>query len=98
MVEEALAFCQRNMKVRTIIDPATGRRADRSEYPLAAIREAVLNALIHRDYSIYTEGTPVQIAFFSDRLEIRSPGGLYGRMTVEQLGVAHPTCATPLWP
>ena len=95
MVEEALAFCQRNMKVRTIIDPATGRRADRLEYPLAAIREAVLNALIHRDYSIYTEGTPVQIAFFSDRLEIRSPGGLYGRMTVEQLGVAHPDLRNP---
>ena len=88
MVEEAQQFCLRNMKVRTIIDPATGKRTDRTEYPPDAVREAILNALIHRDYSFYTEGTPVQINFFSDRLEIHSPGSLYGRMTVEQLGYA----------
>ncbi len=88
MVEEARQFCLRNMKVRTIIDPLTGKRTDRTEYPPDAIREAVLNALIHRDYSFYTEGTPVQINFFADRLEIHSPGSLYGRMTVEQLGYA----------
>ena len=88
MVEEAQQFCLRNMKVRTIIDPNTGKRTDRTEYPPDAIREAILNALIHRDYSFYTEGTPVQINFFSDRLEIHSPGSLYGRMTVDQLGYA----------
>ena len=86
MAEEAQQFCLRNMKVRTIIDPATGKRTDRTEYPPEAVREAILNALIHRDYSFYTEGTPVQINFFADRLEIHSPGSLYGRMTVEQLG------------
>ena len=95
MAEEALAFCQRNMKVRTIIDRETGRRIDRTEYPMDAIREAVLNALIHRDYSIYTEGTPIQIDFFADRLEIHSPGSLYGRMTVEQLGIARPDLRNP---
>ena len=95
MAEEAIAFCQRNMKVRTIIDTKTGKRTDRTEYPITAIREAVLNALIHRDYSVYTEGTPVQICFFSDRLEIHSPGTLYGRMTVEQLGTARPDLRNP---
>lgn len=88
MLEEALAFCGRNMKSRTIISLETGKHVNRTEYPLAAIREAVLNALIHRDYSHYTEGTPIQIDFFTDRLEIHSPGSLYGRMTVEQLGIA----------
>ena len=88
MVDEAVTFCKRNMKVQTIIDNETGRRRDRAEYPIEAIREAVLNALIHRDYSHLTEGTPVQINFFTDRLEIHSPGSLYGRMTVEQLGHA----------
>ena len=73
MVDETVAFCRRNMKVRTIIDPKTGTRSDRPEYPIEAIREAILNAVIHRDYSIYTEGTPVQIDFFTDRLEIHSP-------------------------
>ncbi|MCQ4637477.1 putative DNA binding domain-containing protein [Anaerovorax odorimutans] len=86
MVEEAITFCKRNMKVKTIINPDTGMRDDKTEYPIKAIREAVLNALIHRDYSFHTEGTPVQINFFADRLEIHSPGTLYGRLTVEQLG------------
>lgn len=95
MVEEAIGFCKRSMKIKTIIDPDTGRRRDKTEYPLNAVREAVLNALIHRDYSEHTEGTPVQIDFFKDRLEIHSPGNLYGRMTVEQLGVARPDLRNP---
>ena len=95
LLKESIAFCARDMKARTIIDLKTGRHVERMEYPLGAIREAVLNALIHRDYSRYTEGTPVQIDFFTDRLEIRSPGGLYGRMTVEQLGIEHPDLRNP---
>lgn len=95
MAEEALSFCKRNMKTRTVIDPQTGKRTDQTEYPVRALREAILNALIHRDYSIYTEGTPVQINFFSDRLEIHSPGSLYGRMTVDQLGHTRPDLRNP---
>ena len=95
MVDEALNFCRRNMKVRVIIDPDTGKRSDQTEYPMEAIREAVLNAVIHRDYSHLTEGTPVQINFFENRLEIHSPGSLYGRMTVEQLGYAKPDLRNP---
>ncbi len=95
MLAEAISFCTRNMKNRTIIDPRTGERADRTEYPIGAVREAVLNALIHRDYSQFTEGTPVQIDFFTDRLEIHSPGGLYGRMTIEYLGKARPDLRNP---
>lgn len=95
MVEEAVGFCRRNMKVKTIIDEATGKRADKTEYPLYAVREAILNAVIHRDYSVHTEGTPIQINFFQDRLEIRSPGTLYGRMTVDQLGIARPDLRNP---
>lgn len=88
MLEEAMTFCVRNMKTRTIIDLNTGKHVNKTEYPRGAIREAILNALIHRDYSHHTEGTPIQINFFTDRLEIHSPGSLYGRMTVEQLGIA----------
>lgn len=95
MVEEALNFCRRNMKVRTIIDKETGLRRDRTEYPIDALREAILNAVIHRDYSIHTEGTPVQLDFFTNRLEIHSPGCLYGRMSVDQLGTARPDLRNP---
>ena len=95
MTEAAVSFCIRNMKTKIVIDPETGKREDQMEYPVTAIREAILNALIHRDYSTFTEGTPVQINMFSDRLEIRSPGGLYGRLTVEQLGIVRPDLRNP---
>ena len=95
MADGALAFCKRNIKTRTSINRATGARTDRPEYPLAAVREIIVNALIHRDYSPYTEGTPIQILFFENRLEVHSPGGLYGRMTVEDLGVARPDLRNP---
>ena len=64
-------------------------------YLINALREAILNALIHRAYSSYTEGTPVQLDFFTDRLEIHSPGGLYGRTTVEELGHSRPDLRNP---
>ena len=98
MVKEAIAFCVRNMKVRTVIDRTTGERKDQTEYPVAAIREAVLNAVIHRDYSFYTEGMPIQIDMFIDRMEIHSPGSLYGRMTVDQLGIAKTDIRNPALP
>ena len=60
-----------------------------------ALREAILNAVIHRDYSIHTEGTPIQIDFFTDRVESHSPGSLYGRMSIEQLGIAKPDLRNP---
>lgn len=95
MLSESISFCKRNMKIQTIIDAETGERRDKTEYPIEAIREAILNALIHRDYSHFTEGTPIQIDFFSNRMEIHSPGGLYGRMTIEDLGKARPDLRNP---
>lgn len=48
-------------------------RVDKTEYPIEAIRETILNALIHRDYSHYTEGMPIQINICADRMEIHIP-------------------------
>ena len=81
---------KRNMKKMTIINAKTGLREDRTEYPVTAVREAVLNALVHRDYSMHTEGMPIQIRMYEDRLEIHSPGGIYGRFRVDQLGKLQP--------
>ncbi len=86
MLNDTLSFIRRNMKVNTIIDENTGKRRDRTEYPVIAVRELVLNALIHRDYSIHTDFTPITVTMYSDRMEIENPGGLYGRMTLDQLG------------
>lgn len=95
MLDESIAFCKRNMKVQTIINPNNGKREDKTEYPINAIREIILNALIHRDYSIYTEGTPIQICFFTNRLEVHSPGVLYGRMSIDDLGISKPDLRNP---
>lgn len=95
MLDTAVSFLRNNMRVSVRIDPKTGERTDRAEYPLDAVREAVLNALIHRDYSVYTENMPIQMTLFSDRLEIRNPGGLYGRLTLDQLGKIQPDTRNP---
>ena len=96
MLEGALAFVRKNTRTKTIIDPDSGRRTDRSDYPMAAVREAVLNALVHRDYSIHTEGMPIQLLLFEDRFEVRSPGGLYGRLRIDQLGKVQPDTRNPV--
>ncbi|MBQ3517817.1 MAG: putative DNA binding domain-containing protein [Clostridia bacterium] len=85
MLEDALVFVRRNIKNAVIIDE-NGKRVDRPEYPIVAIREIILNALIHRDYSVHTEDSPIRIILFSDRLVVENPGGLYGRLTVNDLG------------
>ena len=64
MLNKALHFVKKNMKYN---------RA--SDYPIAAIREAILNALMHRDYSVYAEGAPIQIVMYEDRMEIINPIG-----------------------
>lgn len=96
MLAEAMTFIHKNTRTKIIIDPETGKRSDRSDYPEAAVREAVLNALVHRDYSIHTEGMPIQLLVFEDRLEVRSPGGLYGRLRVDQLGKVQPDTRNPV--
>ena len=85
MVETTLSVLRRNLAVRAVISDRGGR-VDEIEYPLEAVREAVVNALMHRDYSPVTRGTQVQIELFPDRLVVRSPGGLYGGVVVDELG------------
>ena len=58
-------------------------RTEQLEYPLKAVRELVVNAVAHRDYSIWGDG--IRLYLFSDRLEITSPGGLPGPVTVDNI-------------
>ena len=85
MLEAAEAFVMRSIRKKTIIT-SEGKRHDAYEYPMKAIREAILNALIHRDYSAYTESSPVRIEIYSNRIEISNKGGLYGDVPISALG------------
>ena len=96
MLNEALGFVRRNMRTRTIINPITGVREDQTDYPILAVREVLINAIVHRDYSIHTEGMPIQILMYDDRLEIHNPGGIYGRMRVDQIGKVQPDTRNPV--
>ena len=87
MLDKAILFVERNMREKTIIEG--GRRHDKTEYPIDAVREAVINALMHRDYSIHTEGAPIRLLMFNDRIEIWNEGGLYGNLTIDALGRVH---------
>lgn len=69
--------------IRTTSAP-WGKRANREDCSLIAVREAGLNALIHLDYNLYTEGMPIQILLFKDHFEVRSSGGPYGRLRIDQ--------------
>lgn len=84
MVDEALAAVVSNMGARSLVSGAG--REDVYDYPVEAVREAIVNALMHRDYSGWSHGTQVQIEMYADRLTVRSPGGLYGTVTEDDLG------------
>ena len=83
MLSLALDALRRNMRRRAVIK-GLGRE-DHWDYPVEAIREVVVNALMHRDYHPSARGQPVLMALYPDRLEVTSPGGLYGAIDPERL-------------
>ena len=80
-IARAVAFAARNMQVAARKDPA---RSDLPQYSERAVFEALVNAVVHRDYSI--RGTKIRLSMFDDRLEIQSPGSLPNNLTVESMG------------
>ncbi len=81
LVEQALEFVRRNTPVTAAIE--NGRRIEKPAYPPEVIREAVVNGLIHRDYLLTS--TDIELAVYSDRLEIVSPGRLPNGITPERM-------------
>ena len=83
LIEQAMDFVRRNTAVEAWIGEG-GTRQDRwKDYPLEAVRETVVNAVAHRDYTIAV--TDIEISLYSNRLEVISPGRLPNTVTVEKM-------------
>ena len=80
LIEEAEKFILKNIHVGMQLDGLY--RVDVPEIAVEALREAIINAFCHRDWR---DPDNVQVAIFKDRVEIRSPGELYGNLSIEQI-------------
>ncbi len=81
LIESALHFVQTHIRVSARI--VGSQRIETPAYPLEAVREAIVNALVHRDYSIV--GSNVRVFIYHDHLEVRSPGRLLPGVSIEAL-------------
>ncbi|MFH0727739.1 MAG: ATP-binding protein [Pseudomonadota bacterium] len=79
-IQDACKFVERNMRVYAIKAP---NRIETPQFSINAVFEAVVNSVVHRDYSIY--GSKIRLHLFSDRLELFSPGTIPNTMTVDSL-------------
>ena len=82
LVEQAVEFIKRNTGVETNLKNGM-RREDRWTYPEEAIRETIVNALVHRDYLL--SGSDIELAIFENRLEVGSPGRLPNGITPQRM-------------
>lgn len=78
LVEQAVDFVRRHTEVTARLEDGA-RRAERWEYPEEAIRETVVNALVHRDYLLAS--TDIELSIYEDRIEVISPGRLPNGIT-----------------
>ncbi|MDE2739340.1 MAG: transcriptional regulator [Rhodobacteraceae bacterium] len=83
---EACWFIEKNMKIFAVKEPA---RRDIPQYSQQAVFEAIVNAVTHRDYSIF--GSKIRLHMFSDRLELFSPGTIPNSMTIDSLPLRQST-------
>ena len=81
VIDRTVDFVKRNMGSDAWLEGA--RRIRKFSFPLDAVREAVVNAVVHRDYA--REGTDVEVSLYKDRLEVISPGRLPNGVTVEKM-------------
>ena len=79
-IRHAFNFVKRNMRVEAVKRPG---RIDIPQYDLAAVFEAIVNAVAHRDYSMH--GARIRLHMFADRLELSTPGGLPNSLTVDSM-------------
>jgi ATP-dependent DNA helicase RecG len=82
VIEQALDFVRRNIEIKAWI-ANDGRRMERWDYPLEAVREAIVNAVAHRDYTIAV--MDIELSIYADRMEVISPSRLPNTVTVAKM-------------
>ena len=85
VTEQAMKFIVSHISVAFEFN-GTIQRKERFAYPLPALREALVNAIVHRDY---TDGSDIQIKIFDNSITIFSPGSLYGGLTLDDIQSDH---------
>ena len=85
LIEEAWQVIWEEMRVAAVVKGLV--REEKSEYPSFAVREALVNAVCHRDYQL--TGRRIEVRMFDDRMEVISPGGLPGYITVDNIVEEH---------
>ncbi|MFN2222167.1 MAG: ATP-binding protein [Candidatus Promineifilaceae bacterium] len=85
IIERSWSVLWEEMRVGAIVRDL--QREELTEYPVFAIREAIVNAVSHRDYRI--KGRRIEVRMYSDRLEVISPGSLPGYITLDNIVEEH---------
>lgn len=83
IAEQLMVVFKNNMKSPSIINGL--KREEKEEYPVIVLREAIVNTLVHRNYSI--SGSRIRIFMFDDRIEFHSPGRLPNTVTIEKMKI-----------
>ena len=90
MINVAVNATSRNLRSYSFIE-GIGRK-DELEIPSEVLREAIANAVVHREYHPYFQGQPVTVDVYADRVEISNPGGLWGGKTIDNLADGQSRC------
>ncbi len=90
LVDDAVLAVAKNLKTFSFVE-GSGRR-DELEIPREVLREAIANAVVHREYSKYFVGQSVSVDVFADRVEITNPGGLWGGKTLDTIADGQSRC------
>lgn len=83
IAEQLMVILKNNIKTPSIINGL--KREEQEEYPSLVLREAIVNTLVHRNYSI--TGSKIRIFMFDDRIEFHSPGRLPNTVTIEKMKI-----------
>lgn len=83
IAEQLMVVLKNNMKTPSVINDL--KRVEKEEYPSLVLREAIVNTLVHRNYSI--TGSKIRIFMFDDRIEFHSPGRLPNTVTIEKMKI-----------